>query len=96
MASIRASWRRVVQVRPYETETLELAMEVEVKGDKPSELQALEDLSRDISVLGDQLLIDRQKAYSEQVRTEIATTAVAYRRNDDAMVGYIAEPDPFV
>ena len=57
MAAIRASWRRVVQTAPYESETLELALEQEPTTATP--LDEVAELSRALSAIGDQLLAER-------------------------------------
>jgi hypothetical protein len=60
---IRAEWHRTIRVRPYESETLELAVE----SDSPKGVASLvevEQLSRALSDLGDRLVADRLKLHS--------------------------------
>jgi hypothetical protein len=65
MATMRAGWKRTVQTKPYESETLELAVELDVDASKMSRkdlLDGLAGLERDIAAQGDILLVERLAA----------------------------------
>lgn len=61
MAIIRASWKRTVQVKPYESETLELAVEQDASPDlKAVDLVAgVQQLDRMLAGAGDVLIMER-------------------------------------
>lgn len=66
MATIRASWKRTVQVKPYESETLELSVEQNVDGDGPRDdadakvlVRLAQDLDRTLAAAGDALILER-------------------------------------
>lgn len=59
MATIRAGWKRVVQIRPYESETLELSVEKEVNApgmDLVAEAAAMDAI---LAKAGDALVLER-------------------------------------
>lgn len=58
MATIRASWRRTVQVKKFESETLELAVEQEIAPDADT-VKSVQDLDRALSGAGDVLILER-------------------------------------
>lgn len=62
---VSASWRRTVQVRPYESETLELSVEEEssVQPTRDEEINGVAGLSRGLSALGDVLIAERLRAH---------------------------------
>lgn len=61
---VKASWRRVVSVKPYETETLELGVEKDF-GDGSTNADALVaeavSLERVLAEAGDALLVERAR-----------------------------------
>jgi len=67
---IRAAWSRTIQVKPYESERLELAIEddgFEPPTDKTGAAFALKEtaaLSRQLSALGDELIAERLRAHA--------------------------------
>jgi hypothetical protein len=84
MALVKAVWRRTVQVKPYETETLELGVEKSASdqfgGD---ELVALaQGLDRILARAGDELVRERlAERVAEQPRSDLSAPT---------------EPDPLV
>lgn len=82
MATISATWRRTISVRPYETETLELSVEQDTSSSHPVDRTA--ELSRELSSVGDTLIAERLRALGK-VEEKKAPTAAAP-----------TEPDPFV
>lgn len=60
---IRATWHRTIRVKQYESESLELAVEIP-ESDGNDLLGAVEELSRDLSALGDRLVVERLRAHS--------------------------------
>lgn len=72
MATIRASWKRTVQVKPYESETLELSVEQDgVEYETERLIMAVQDMDRTLAAAGDALIMERL-ALREVVPQEIA------------------------
>ena len=70
MATIRAAWHRTIQTKPYESEKLELAVESmfipSVEGGGHDEmLAAVATLSRDLTTVGDALILERLQAHGK-------------------------------
>lgn len=65
---IKASWRRTVSVKPYETETLELSVErpYEAK-DQMDLVGAAQALDQDLARAGDMLLVERLEARAAEL-----------------------------
>jgi hypothetical protein len=59
MATIRASWKRTVQVKQYESETLELAVEQEIDVKGPETVECVANLDRTLAAAGDALVLER-------------------------------------
>lgn len=73
MATIRAAWKRTVQIKPYENETLELAVEQTdilstVTATRLTE--AAQDLNRMLAAAGDALILERLQQRTPEPETE--------------------------
>ena len=94
---VRAAWKRTIQVKPYESESLELAVETEespVLATSESAVEASGALSRQLSALGDQLIAERMGAHAAGDGAKLGERASAQRRQDESR-GTL-EPDPWV
>jgi hypothetical protein len=87
---IRAGWRRVVQTAPYESETLELAVELDADGVKGSHIDAVADLSRMLAQQGDVLLVERLAERTQKVAAPGPKAGRVFPRTQPA------EPDDFL
>lgn len=92
---IRAAWSRTVQVRPYESEKLELAIEDDSteKVTKEQGLKVVEAMSRDLSALGDRLIVDMLKAHRIE---DFASRILPIAPSAGVPTPGGMEPDPFV
>lgn len=82
MATVRATWRRTIQVVGYEPEVLELTVEQETSADDPAKDAA--DMNRALSVQGDALVAERMVVHGLK------------RRDEPGRPKPPDEPDPFV
>ena len=87
---VRAAWKRTIQVKPYESESLELAVETEespVLATSESAVEASGALSRQLSALGDQLIAERMGAHAAGDGAKLGERASAQRRQDAPSAG---------
>jgi hypothetical protein len=97
MATIRASWKRVIRVAAYENETLELGVEMDADAlakNHPTEQVA--NLFRELVEQGDALVAERLAAVPEVKESRAPDTAPSRSESKRLAAQRSADPDPFV
>jgi len=88
MATIKAVWRRTVQTKQFEPETLELSVEKNHESAHGDPVKAVADLERELSAAGDALLVERM---DDRLRAQVKAPSPSRSQSHKP-----TEPDPFV